>query len=133
MFKVIVCGDREYSRQVMVDTWLDGLYATYGDELYIIEGGAKGADKCARNWCDKKWGVQSFRHHWRCDANWLKYPKWEAGHIRNQQMLDEGEPDLVLAFKDDFNWKMDKGGTENMVKISTEAGVNAFVIQKASV
>ena len=130
MFKVLVCGSRDYDREMMVNAWLDGLYATYGEELYIIAGGAKGADQLAEDWVKEKWPKRSFDHYWRVDAEWSKLGAY-AGPARNKVMLEEGKPDLVLAFKDDFNWKMDKGGTENMVKISQAAGVPTFVIQKA--
>lgn len=130
MFTVIVCGDRKYSRAMMVNAWLDGLYATYGDELKIIAGGAKGVDQLAEDWVKAKWHHQSPRHYWRVDADWAKLGAY-AGHARNKVMLNEGQPDLVLAFKDDFNWNLDKGGTENMVKIAKEADVPTFVIQKA--
>ena len=44
------------------------------------------------------------------DADWQKYGR-AAGPIRNKQMLDEGSPDLVIAFAGGR-------GTENMVKQS---------------
>lgn len=132
MFKVIISGSRDYSRSIVVNAFLDGLYEKYGDELYIIEGGARGADKLARDWVREKFGDQYHKHHWRVDADWQKLGAY-AGHARNKTMLEEGEPNIVFGFKDDFNHKMDKGGTENMLKIAAEAGVPTFLVQKIEV
>lgn len=138
--RVIITGSRNYSRRGTINMILDGLYSQYGDDLYVIQGGAKGADTLAFEWCEARWPFQHFRHSWTCTAEWDKYdPKsrWRAGHDRNQKMLEEGllaypdEDKLVFAFKDDFNWNMDKGGTEQMVRIAKEAGIHTFVIQKA--
>jgi hypothetical protein len=137
--RVIICGARDYKREVVIQTFLDGLYKEHGDKLYVIEGGAKGADRIADEWCQKNW-TSDHRNHWQCCAEWevykedgTKYTDKQAGHIRNKKMLDEGKPDIVFAFKDDFNWKLDKGGTENMVKIAAKAGVPTYVVQKVEV
>jgi hypothetical protein len=129
MFKAIICGARDYSRELVVNSFLDGLYAKYGDELYIIEGGAKGADTIARDWVKQKFGSQYHKHHWRVDAKWQELGAY-AGPDRNKTMLEEGEPNIVFGFKDDFNHKMDKGGTENMLKISAKAGIPTYLVQK---
>jgi hypothetical protein len=58
----------------------------------IIQGGARGADKLAREWAeDRGVGCVTFR------ADWEKHGP-SAGPIRNGQMLSEGKPNLVLAF-----------------------------------
>jgi hypothetical protein len=57
----------------------------------IIEGGARGADRIAKVIAIFMGiPVQEF------PADWKTYGK-KAGHLRNQQMLDEN-PDLVIAF-----------------------------------
>lgn len=58
----------------------------------VIHGGCEGADMCAAQWATKR-GIpaQEFA------ADWNKYGK-AAGPIRNQRMLDEGKPDVVLVF-----------------------------------
>lgn len=63
-------------------------------------------------------------------ADWEKHGK-AAGPIRNALMLEEGKPDLVLAFKDGFDWQFKRGGTEHMVRIAKAAGVRTIVIQHA--
>lgn len=53
-------------------------------------------------------------------ANWSKYKK-KAGPIRNQQMLDEGKPDLVVAFSGGT-------GTADMVHRAKVANVKVIEI-----
>ena len=85
----------------------------YGNTLpkcTIISGGAKGADDTAIDWAVVSWtGLEVY------PADWKKHGRG-AGHIRNQQMLDEGKPDIVLAFPGGR-------GTENMIARAKKAGV----------
>jgi hypothetical protein len=129
--RVLVCGSRDYSATKPIEIYLTGLKVEYGDDLVVIEGGAKGADSIAADWCKRNGFVKG--------ENWLQFPITEedwgkrgkaAGVIRNKQMLDEGKPDLVLAFKDDFDWFLGSGGTENMVLQATKANVPAYVMRK---
>jgi hypothetical protein len=68
----------------------DGNTLPYGT---IIHGGCPtGADKFADEYCVVNWlDMQVFR------ADWTAHGK-AAGPIRNQRMIDEGKPDLVVAF-----------------------------------
>jgi hypothetical protein len=56
-------------------------------------------------------------------AQWAKYGK-KAGTIRNCQMLNEGHPDIVLAFP-----LPGSIGTWHMVKIAKKAGVGVIVYE----
>lgn len=56
-------------------------------------------------------------------ANWARYGR-AAGILRNQQMLDEGKPDLVLAF-----WDGKSRGTADMINRARKAGVEVRIIQ----
>lgn len=105
--RILVCGGRNYWLQSVVDKVLE----EYVEEVeIIIEGGATGADSCAADWASRN-GVKSERYR----AAWKAYGK-AAGYFRNKKMLDEGRPDLVIAFPGDK-------GTANMIKLATEAGV----------
>jgi UDP-N-acetylmuramoylalanine-D-glutamate ligase len=53
-------------------------------------------------------------------ADWKLHGK-SAGHIRNQQMLDESKPDIVIAFPGGR-------GTANMIKRAKKAGVEVFQV-----
>lgn len=53
---------------------------------------------------------------------WGKQYNRNAGFTRNQQMLDEGKPDLVIAFPGG-------NGTAHMIKRSLLAGVEVIKIK----
>lgn len=120
--RVLVCGSRDYTRGKVIWTILDG-FAHNNHNLVIIEGDAKGADKLAGAWADD---AGPYVSHECYPANWDKYGKG-AGPIRNKQMLDEGKPDLVLAFSDDIE---NSKGTRNMLDQAKKADVPAFLIQR---
>lgn len=107
--RVIVCGGRTYSNRAMVFDVLDVAHAANPFEA-LIHGNAKGADQLADEWAAE-------RH-----IKTLTFtPLWEehgkaAGPIRNQKMLDEGKPHLVIAFPGGT-------GTEDMVRRANEARV----------
>lgn len=85
----------------------------YEAGIEIIHGGAKGADL----WADY-WAVHNFCPVHEFKADWDKHGK-SAGPIRNQQMLDEGKPDLVIAFPGGR-------GTEDMKARARKAGVKVI-------
>jgi hypothetical protein len=107
--RVLVCGGRNYGDKRAVFTVLDGAKAGAGIDV-IIEGGAVGADRLAALWAHENDVVLATFH-----SDWRRLGR-AAGVIRNQQMLDEGKPDLVIAFPGGV-------GTEDMVVRATKAGV----------
>lgn len=97
--RILVCGGRDYLDYTTLSKTLDkvlyGKVEDIPDDVTIIQGGAKGADFLAKVYCYCfGWGGISCEEY---PADWKKYGR-AAGHIRNQQMLDEGKPDLVVAF-----------------------------------
>jgi len=109
--RVLVTGGRNFYDQNTVFQALDALEEKHG-ELVVIQGGASGADLIARNWC--------FRHKSRVrminePADWKAHGK-AAGPIRNQVMIDDHQPNLVLAFPGGR-------GTEDMVRRAVAAGI----------
>lgn len=112
--RVLVCGGREYDNWNVFSNTLDFELA-FGDKNVIIQGGAKGADFLARVWAkDRNVLFEEY------PANWKKYGKG-AGGVRNQQMLEEGKPDLVIAFPGG-------SGTADMVRRAKKAGVEVIEI-----
>jgi hypothetical protein len=96
------------------------------DEFMLIEGEARGLDTIAKNWALKR-GVRFLPF----PAKWSEYTKatrWRAGHDRNLQMIVEGQPNMVVAFKDGFDFTLRKGGTENCVKQAAEHGLSAYPV-----
>jgi hypothetical protein len=111
--RVLVCGGRDYRDREAVAVALAPYKpagASEASEHIIIHGGAPGADTLADEWCDV-FGVRKrvFR------ADWNKHGR-AAGPIRNRRMLEEGKPDLVLAFPGGR-------GTADMVRQAQAAGV----------
>lgn len=101
MTRVLVCGGRDFRAADHLFSTLDRLHLTHGFTA-LIEGGARGADRLARRWA-KSAGVPVESY----PADWDTYGR-SAGSIRNRQMLVEGRPDLIVAFKGG-------SGTDNMV------------------
>ena len=109
---VLVCGGRDYQdRRVVFDT-LDRLHEREGVSL-LIEGGARGADRFAREWAQER----GCPYRTFC-AQWKKYGK-SAGPIRNAEMLRFGKPQLLVAFPGG-------AGTENMIDQANAAGVDVL-------
>lgn len=122
--RVLVCGSRDWDDYVTVFAFLWGVH--YWDPIScIIEGGARGADAQAAKFAINNLALEG--GHEQYPADWETHGK-AAGPIRNKQMLDEGRPDRVVAFKDNFDWTLRRGGTENMVKQAKAAGVPVVVI-----
>lgn len=117
--RVLVCGGRNFDDPLTLGSWLGGIHKDCGPITLLIEGGAGGADFMASEFA--KWRgipVKTFR------ADWGRYGK-AAGPRRNKQMLDEGHPDLVVAFEGGR-------GTANMVKQAKAAGVEVLIATKIS-
>jgi hypothetical protein len=125
--RILVCGGRDYQDRDLIYGVLGAITARVfsTEEITIIEGGARGADHIAHGYGTS---VNGYRHE-TYDADWDTFGK-SAGHIRNQQMLDS-KPDIVVAFKTDFDWTFSKGGTEGMIKIAKAAGVPCIVVCEA--
>jgi hypothetical protein len=124
--RVIFTGGRDdgVAMAGVITIMLRGLAETYGDRLVVVHGGARGVDT-AVDGIARGLGLVPEPH----PAAWTNLGR-AAGHVRNQHMLDLGAS-LVLAFKRGFNWRLDRGGTEDMVRRAMQAGVPTFVVQQA--
>jgi len=100
--RVLICGDRNYKDWMKVREYLDTISRT----TIIIHGGAKGADSIAGN-LGKYLNMKVIKY----SADWDKYGN-AAGILRNQQMLDEEHPDLIVYFHKDLE---NSKGTKDMV------------------
>lgn len=107
--RVLVCGGRDYADWEKVQEVLGGLHAAYRIG-HVLHGAATGADSLADRWARRQLIAQT-----RFSADWDTHGK-AAGPIRNQQMLDEGQPDLVIAFPGGR-------GTADMVRRAKAKGV----------
>lgn len=130
--RILVCGGRDYTNRDNVIRQLDKItlergwvtpeelrdeVGNYLPEVVIISGAARGVDTFAADWAIVNGtGLEEY------PAQWDKYGK-RAGYIRNQQMLDEGKPDLVVAFPGGK-------GTKMMIDIARKAGVEVVEIEE---
>lgn len=110
--KFIVCGGRDYKNISAVRHALTALHARVGITL-IIEGGATGADRLAR-----EWAVQAGVPFVTVEANWAKLGK-AAGPLRNTEMLTDHSPAGVVAFPGGR-------GTADMVAQARAAGFKVW-------
>lgn len=93
--KVLVCGGRDYLDRASLYKVLDAAHSA-NPIVLLIAGGARGADSLAADWASYR-GVEKkiFVADWENQGR-------SAGPKRNQRMLDEGKPDLVIASPEDL-------------------------------
>jgi predicted Rossmann-fold nucleotide-binding protein len=108
--KVLVCGSRDWHDAELVESALSRLHAARGPFDRLIHGGARGVDHIAGKWARQN-GV----------LEWDFLPEWHRaatpeGALRNQRMIAEAAPDLVIAFPGGL-------GTADMVERARAAGI----------
>ena len=113
--RVLVCGGRNFSDGGLLYQALDDLHEEH-KFTEVIEGGASGADEGARSWAKDR-GVDVVTY-W---ANWFKYGK-AAGPIRNEKMISEGKPTLVVAFEGGY-------GTAHMIATAERHSIKVVKVR----
>src|SRR2546425_7604608 len=114
MTRVLVCGDRNWTNWATIYRKL----ITISDP-FIIEGHARGADIISYHLrMGFEWPGLS------TPADWARYGK-AAGPIRNQEQLDNGKPELGIAFHNDIAHSK---GTADMVRRLRKAGIPVEII-----
>jgi hypothetical protein len=143
--RVLICGSRTWTDGRVIGRVLSGLLdeaMTNFQKLVVIEGCASGADSFACHFfdgpCQAPGGGSHAGHthvehrhfpaHWRhgptCSPGCTEVVGKAAGHIRNQRMQDEGQPDLAFAFSE----QPVTSGTGGMINILKRAGVPVYVV-----
>jgi len=120
--RVLICGARDLPvggatrmRQA-VDAFVRVYQPAYG---ILVHGDCPGVDReAAKIALARGWNVVPY------PAEWDRLGR-SAGPLRNQRMLDEGRPDLVLAFHTDPGLGL---GTRDMVRRARAAGVPVEII-----
>jgi predicted Rossmann-fold nucleotide-binding protein len=114
--RLLVCGGRDFNDKERLRDAMNDV-AQGQTDLVVIHGGARGADTLAGE-IAREVHVKIITFH----ADWERNGK-RAGPIRNQQMLDEGRPDIVLAMPGG-------AGTADMVRRARAAGVTVVEHRK---
>ncbi len=114
--KFLVTGTRNWSESLK-DAITHAL-ESFDDELDIlIAGHATGTDNIAeRYWLGRRQGMTMI-----FPAKWNLLGR-KAGPIRNSQMLDIGQPNIVLAFP-----KPKSIGTRDMIRKAKNAGIKVVI------
>lgn len=111
--RVLVCGGRDYKDREVLFRTLSNIDAYEYHIDTIIEGGARGADMLAR-----EWAIENRRGYITVEADWDRFGR-QAGPVRNQQMLVQTRPELVVAFPGGK-------GTADMVERAKKAGLEVI-------
>jgi len=117
---ILVTGDRNWSlanEGQKIAVWA-ALYGFRRHQPLVVHGAARGVDSMA----DAHAKALGFEVH-PYPADWDTYHK-AAGPIRNQEMLDQEHPNLVLAFHDDISHSK---GTRDMVNRAVKAGITVLL------
>jgi len=115
--RVLICGGRDYADRDALHEVLDRLHAERQFAL-VISGGAHGADAMAHDWAISR-GIAAEVYM----AEWARFGR-KAGPLRNLRMLQEGKPNLVVAFPGGR-------GTANMVGQANSAGIEVIAYELA--
>ena len=123
MTRVLVCGGRDFNDVPLIWKTLDTLRALR-DIRHVIDGASDdvtgpyvGADYWAHQWaCARDMGTTRFHAAWASQRR-------AAGPIRNARMIEEGRPDLVIAFPGGR-------GTANMAAQARAAGIEVIEVTK---
>lgn len=123
--RLLVCGDRFWVNRRLLSEVLNRIHHDrFGPVTAVIEGEARGADVMGRDW-----GQSNYILVLKYPADWDKYHK-AAGPIRNQQMLDEGKPDRVVAFHNNITRSK---GTAHMLSIAAKAGLPRLLVSEREI
>ena len=134
MKKVIIAGSRSFQDYDCLKSNLDKLFS---EPIIVISGCAAGADTLGERYAvEKGYEIEKHPADWKnldvpiCKVRYNKYGAYNAmaGHNRNMEMLESvknnSDGGCVVAV-----WDGQSKGTENMIKISQEAGIPVHIVR----
>lgn len=117
--RVLICGATYFLDYERMHDELMRIFAEKElNDVTIISGMAKGADTLA-----VKFAEQYNMPCLKFPADWARYGKG-AGPVRNQQMLDEGKPNLIIAFP-----MQSSRGTRDMINRGLMEDVEVITVE----
>lgn len=114
MFRVIVAGGRDFNNYEMLSSSLDYLFQYINDEIEIVSGMSRGADRLGERYA-KEHGHRVIY----MPADWDVYGR-SAGYKRNCAMADYA--DALVAF-----WDGKSLGTKHMIETAKTKGLSVRV------
>lgn len=114
--KIAIIGSRKFLDYELLKTTMDN-YKQENNVEYslIVSGGATGADTLGEQYADDN-GIEKLILY----AEWNKYGKNLAGHIRNGQIVKNS--DFLFAF-----WDGKSTGTKNCMELAERKGIPIIV------
>jgi hypothetical protein len=117
MFRLIVAGSRGFWSQDLMDRTLDNLLQNkQPDEIEIVSGGARGADRSAIVYAHNRGYKLTVMN-----AEWNKHGR-SAGYKRNQQMAAYADACVVF-------WDEKSRGSKHMIDIAKSIDMPLRVIK----
>lgn len=114
MYRIIVAGGRDFNNYAGLSASLDYLLKNINDEIQIVCGMARGADRLGEQYA-KENGYKVLY----VPADWDRYGK-SAGFIRNEEMA--GLADALVAF-----WDGKSSGTRHMIETARNKGLDVRI------
>lgn len=114
--RLLVCGDRNWKNYNIIHNILKNIHPSV-----IIQGEARGVDSLAKRAAEEL-GVKVLSF----PAEWNRYGR-AAGPIRNEKMLKEGKPDMVIAFHNDITKSK---GTKNCLIQAKKMGIPTILVEE---
>lgn len=115
--RVLICGGRTFCDYLFFVRKMREIEAKRGTLTTVIHGGARGTDWLAHLWANSPVGN---REEISFPADWKSLGK-KAGPLRNQRMIDEGKPDIVVAFPG-------QKGTSDLVRRARKAKIEIIEV-----
>jgi predicted Rossmann fold nucleotide-binding protein DprA/Smf involved in DNA uptake len=114
--RVIIAGSRGFNDyETLYTNCEEAIHKDPSEEIVIISGGAKGADKLGESYAKSKgYKLEIY------PANWDAFGK-SAGYKRNEQMAEKA--DCLIAF-----WDGTSKGTKHMIDIARRKKLRIFIV-----
>lgn len=122
--RVLVTGPRKWDDPTTVNCALSGILRGGKYVGVLIHGGAQGVDSMAGTWA-RGLGIEESVF----PADWEKHGR-SAGPIRNKALLDDGKPDVVIAFRHGY---LETRGTNDMIRRSLLAFLPVIIVREEEV